>query len=363
MKTLTSKERLTRCFYHQEIDRPSVYSRTSFPKIDATYNKLKRLLIEKTDIKEYWQGIEIDQYQVDTSQEPYKDGYIKLYKKINTPKGDLTSTSAMCIQDYSTSVIEYFIKDETDIEKYLSLPFPEIKVNPSLYYKAEQDMGDRGIIMTNFGSNPGGSAVELCGSETFALFSITNRELLYELCENRKKIILSILEKLKEYRIGHFFSMQGEEYITPPLHGQKDFYDFNVKYDKQIIDSVHDMGGKMHIHSHGSIKKVIEGFIDMGVDVLHPFEAPPLGDITIKEAKDKVKNKICIEGNIEISLMYEKTPEEIIEITTNLIEEGFYDNKGLIVSPTASPCFYGKGRECYNQYKALIETVINWSSV
>lgn len=360
MAELTSRERLTRCFYHQEIDRPAVYSRTAFPKSDPSYDRLKQLIIEKTDLKKDWNGIEVEKYDIHTSQEPYREGYIKIYKTLKTPKGNLTSTSIMCIQDSSTTVVEYFIKDERDIEKYLSLPFPEIRVNPSLYYKAEQDIGDRGIVITNLGSNPGGSAAELCGSDTFALLSITNRDLLYELCEHRCRIILSVLEKLKEHKIGRFFAMQGEEYITPPLHGPKDFYDFNVKYDKRIIDTIHDMGGRIHIHSHGSIKKVLDGFLEMGVDVLHPFEAPPLGDITIKEAKEKVKDKICIEGNIEISYMYEKTPEEIIEITTNLIKEGFYDNKGLIVSPTASPCFYGRGEECYDQYVALIETVVNW---
>src|SRR5690554_2010946 len=144
MKELTSRERLTRCFYHQETDRPAVYSRTAFPQADATYDKLKRLINEKTDIKKTWNGIEVEKYPIHTAQEPYREGYIKSYKTLKTPKGNLTSTSVTCVQDHSTTVVEYFIKDETDIEKYLSLPFPEIRINPSLYYKAEQEIGERG---------------------------------------------------------------------------------------------------------------------------------------------------------------------------------------------------------------------------
>lgn len=361
MKSLTSKERLTRCFYHMETDRPAIYSRTSFPHSDSTYDDLKRLINEKTDLKSIWQGIEISEYQLTTIKEDYRDGYIKLHNTIATPRGNLSSTRVINLQDSSSSVTEYFIKNASDIEKYLSLPFPEIKIDPSKYFEAEYEIGDRGIVIACLGSNPAGYAAGLCGSETFALLSVTDRELLYELCERRLRIIMALLRKIRDNKIGHFFAMQGEEYVTPPLHGKKDFYDFNVRYDKQIIDFVHEIGGKMHIHCHGPMKQVLEGFIDMGVYVLHPFEAPPMGDITTKEAKEMVKGKICIEGNIEISLMYERTPKEIREITLELIKDAFYDKKGLIVSPTASPCFYGKGKECYDQYKELIDTVISYT--
>jgi hypothetical protein len=74
--------------------------------------------------------------------------------------------------------------------------------------------------------------------------------------------------------------MDGQERVAPPLHGPLDFHDFNARYDKPIIDLIHEIGGRMHVHCHGSIKRVLNYFVDMQVDVLHPFEAPPMGDIT-----------------------------------------------------------------------------------
>ncbi len=38
---------------------------------------------------------------------------------------------------------------------------------------------------------------------------------------------------------------------------------------------VHEAGGRVHVHSHGSVKGVFQGFVDMGVDVLHPIEPTP----------------------------------------------------------------------------------------
>jgi len=69
-----------------------------------------------------------------------------------------------------------------------------------------------------------------------------------------------------------------------------------------IIDLIHDAGGCIHVHCHARVKQVLPDFVEMGVDVLHPFEAPP----------------------------------------------------------TASPYIRGMGEVCYPQYKAMVDTVLAW---
>jgi len=154
--------------------------------------------------------------------------------------------------------------------------------------------------------------------------------------------------------------MLGEEYLVPPLHGARDFDDFNVRYDRPITDAIHDAGGRIHIHSHGRIAAVVQGFVDLGADVLHPFEAPPLGDLPAKAAKDAVRGRICLEGNLQIGDMYDRDAEAIREQTTALIRDTFDDGRGLIVCPTASPFIRGRGDDCFPQYKAMIDTVLAW---
>jgi len=254
----------------------------------------------------------------------------------------------------------FFIKTREDAEKYLSLPLPQVGGDISSFFVADKEIGDCGIAEVSLGFNPAGFVVELFGSENFALMSVTERDVVHALCERQMTIVLNRLKFLLARNVGPYFCMLGEEYIVPPLHGPQDFYDFNVKYDKPIIDLIHNAGGRIHIHCHGSIKRVLQGFVELGADVLHPFEAPPLGDLTPVEAKKLARGKLCLEGNIQIASMYESAPDEIRQETENLIKVAFDDKRGLIVSPTASPYIRGKGEECFEQYKAMIDTVLEW---
>ena len=192
--------------------------------------------------------------------------------------------------------------------------------------------------------------------------SLTERDVLHALCERRNAALTRQIKFLLDAGVGPYFSMAGQEYIVPPLHGPKDFYDFNARYDKPVIDLLHDAGGLIHIHCHGSLKAVFQGFVDMGTDALHPFEAPPMGDITPVEAKKRARGKMCLEGNIQIADMYESTPKQVKAQTQGLIETAFDDRRGLIVSPTASPYIRGAGEKCFPQYRAMIDTVLAWKA-
>ena len=359
---MNRRERLERCYSYQELDRPGVYSRAGFPGNDPTYDKLKAYLREHTELKASWGGIHETAYPTESYKEPVSEDFERHVVILHTPKGDLTHTQMVSLKGQPGLAETYFLKTREDAEKYLSLPIPEIKGDISAFFIAKEKIGDAGIVDVSLGTNPGGFVATLFGTDTFAIMSIMERDIIHALCERQMKIVINRLKYLLSSGIGPFFSMASQEYIVPPLHGPVDFYDFNVKYDKPIIDMLHDAGGYIHIHCHGSVKKVFQGFIDMGVNVLHPFEAPPMGDITPAEAKELARGKMCLEGNIQIDRMYEATPEEVKEETEKLIEIVFDDCRGLILSPTASPYIRGRGEDCFPQYKAMIDTVINWKS-
>ncbi len=359
---MNSKERLTRCYFNQEIDRPAVYSRSGFPHNDPSYDRLREYLAMHSELKNGWYARTVQaSYSVDYREEPYSDTHKRVISILHTPKGDLTSTRLEGIGTNSGMHETFYIKDEDDAEKYLSLSVPKIEGDITPYFHLRDEIGERGIAEIFLFSNPAGITAELMGSETFAIMSVTHRDIVHEICQREMDILMEVVKYHIDRNAGPFFAMQGQEYIVPPLHGPKDFYDFNVKYDKPVIDLIHNAGGRIHIHSHGSIKKVLHVFIDMGADVLHPFEAPPLGDITPGEAKKMVRGKLCLEGNIQIADMYERTPEEIRKETLELIEAAFDDQRGLIVCPTASPYIFGKGEQCFEQYKAMIDAVLSWT--
>lgn len=356
---MNSRERLRRCYFHEELDRPGVYTRTGFPEDDPTYDALKKYLDEHTELKRGWSVQQCEtSYNTEIKVEPHTEDFERHIITIKTPQGDIEKTKIVSLKGQPGLSETYYLKTREDAEKYLSLPIPEIGGNASSFFELDKEIGDKGIVEAGLGMNPGGHAAELFGSENFALMSVTDRDIIHALLQRHMQVIMNRVKFAIQNKVGPFFSMLGQEYIVPPLHGPKDFSDFNVEYDKPVIDLIHEAGGRIHVHSHGSIKTVLHGFLDMGVDVLHPFEPPPMGDITPSEAKEAVRGKICIEGNIQIAYMYEHTPEQIRQETKQLIKDTFDDNRGLIVCPTASPYLRGEGERCFPQYKAMIDTVL-----
>lgn len=359
---MNRRERLRRCFANEELDRPAVYSRTGFPGNDPTYDELKSYLREHTELKTSWSGVKMSSYHTESHREPHSEDFERLVTVLHTPKGDLQRSQLVSLKGQPGLAETYFLKTREDAEKYLSLPQPEIiGMDVEAFHAAEKRIGDAGIVDTGAGRSPGGHVATLYGTDEFAIASVMDRDIIHELCKQEMAITMKRVKHLLDNGVGPFFSMAGEEYITPPLHGPEDFYDFIVKYEKPITDLIHDSGGYVHIHCHGSIKKVFQGFIDMGVNALHPFEAPPMGDITASEAKELARGTMCLEGNIQIDRMYEAIPDEVRQETEELIQTVFDDNKGLIVCPTASPYIRGRGIDCFPQYKAMIDAVIEWN--
>lgn len=358
---MTRRERLRRCYFNLETDRPAVYSRAGFPGVDPTYDRLKAYLDTHTELKVGWSGTQFEPpHPIKVSTERYSEDFQRRIEILRTPRGELRRSFLVSLKGEPGLHETFFVNSAEDAERFLSLPIPQPSGDVSSFLAADATIQEKGIVDIGIGFNPGGSVAELCGSESFAVMSVTDRDIIHRLCERQMMAVLQRLRFLLDKGIGPFFSMLGEEYIVPPLHSPKDFSDFNTRYDKPIIDLIHDAGGRVHVHSHGSTKSVFQGFLDMGVDVLHPFEPPPQGDIIAREAKTLARGRVCLEGNIQIHRMYEATPEEVRHETEQLMTDAFDDHKGLIVCPTASPYIRGKGEECFPQYKAMIDAVLDF---
>lgn len=359
---MTRRERLHRCYCHQEMDRPAVYVRTGMPANDPTYDPLRQLLRERTELKGMWDpstNLQITEPDVHTTSEQYADDRIRHTQRIVTPAGELISTVIEDTTARKSMVEQPWIASAEDANRWLSLPMPQISGEVDSFFAACDDMGDLGIVEAKLGHamNPAGTVAHRCGSDNFAMMTVTDRDILHALCEREMRIILNTLEYLLTRRVGPYFSILGEEYLVPPLHGPEDFNDFNVTYDKPIADRIHDADGRLHMHSHGSMKAVVDGFLKINPDVLHPFEPPPMGDITAKEMKQRVRGRISLEGNIQIADLYERSPDQIRTQTRELIRDAFDDHRGLTVCPTASPWMQNAGHKCIEQFRAMIDVV------
>lgn len=360
---MTRRERLRRCYFHEELDRPGVYVRTGYPGNDPTYAQTKALMEAHTELKGSWHAGQLERGPtIEQRTEPGDADWDRRIRILHTPAGDLEAVTLVSRRNLPSMAQTHFLKDRGDAEKFLSLPAPTYGGTAETFFAADRAMGDRGIVEVELGANPGGTVAGLFGSETFAMMTVFERDIVHQLCQKILANRLNLLKHALSLGVGPYFKSHTQELIVPPLHGPVDFNDFNAKYDKPLFDEVHAAGGAVHVHCHARIGKVIQGFVDVGVDVLHPFEAPPMGDITAAQAKQVAGRRMCLEGNIQIADMYEKPPENIRQQVRDLIRDAFADRQGLIVCPTASPYLFGMGEQAFPQFKAMVETVLEYAS-
>lgn len=358
---MDSRERLRRLYFHEETDRPGVWVGTLYPRGDPSYDELKAYLRAHADVKVGFNGTAFETPPPTRRRvEPYSDEFERQITVLSTPAGELQCSEFLGLGGRPGVEETYYIKTREDAEKYLSLPMPQIGGDISDFFAKDREIGPRGIVEARLGSNAGSWAAGLCGPETFAMMSVTDRDILHELARREMGIILNRVKFLLRSGIGPYFAISGPELFVPPMHGPADFWDFNVRYDKPVFDLIHEAGGRIYVHCHGAIGKVLDGFLELGTDVLHPFEAPPMGDITARECKRRVRGRTTLEGNIQIARFYEGTPESIRRETLDLIADCFDDRRGLIVCPSASPYVPGAGLSSLPNFRAMIDTVLQW---
>jgi len=360
---MNRRERLRRCYCHEELDRPAVYSRTNYPPDDPSYDGLRAYLAENAELQRIWNGCRrADAPPADERVERISEDWERRVTVLHTPEGDLAASRRVSLKGQPGLGESWFVSSREDAECYLSLADPVFSEDVESFFAADRQVGDAGITQVLLGLNPAGFvAYRVCGSESFALLSVTDRDIIHELCRRRMEVLLERVGFLLSKDVGPYFGVEGQEFLTPPLHSPRDFDEFNGRYDKPIFDLIHEAGGRVHVHCHGAIARVFDVFVDETVDVLHPFEAPPRGDITPSEAKERARGNICLEGNIQIDDMYEAPPEDVQRQTKELMETCFDDRRGLIVSPTASPYIPGAGEQCLPRYRAMVEAVLDWT--
>src|ERR1035437_5689861 len=90
---LTSRERLRRCYCHEEQDRPGIYFRTNWPS-DPSYDPVKACVTAHTDLK-----ITVDLQSLDApppttvERRPHSEDFAAETPILHAPGGDLRSTT------------------------------------------------------------------------------------------------------------------------------------------------------------------------------------------------------------------------------------------------------------------------------
>jgi uroporphyrinogen-III decarboxylase len=118
-------------------------------------------------------------------------------------------------------------------------------------------------------------------------------EVLRRLAEGVKRIALGQVEKgIDALKISSPYA--GSGFISPQLYRR-----FVLPFESRIVDAVKSQGVPVYLHTCGAISDRLEMMIESGISGLECLDPPPLGDVSLKDAKARIGGKVFIKGNID----------------------------------------------------------------
>ncbi len=275
----------------------------------------------------------------------------------HTPKGPLRYVNRVSRHEYSSLTDTFWITDDdADLERFLSVPYEPVVPDMIRFPQLVEEIGERGFIIVGSG-DPIAYVHDLLGSTKIAMWSLERRRDIDMLVELFTERLLDWITKILATGAHPIFGFVGAEYCIPPLMPPSLFRSWVTEPMRRITERIHAGGCLVHVHSHGALDAVLEQFAEMGGDVLHPIEAPPMGDVTLRDAKRRIGDRVCLEGNIQIGDLFGGTEQEVRDATKAAMEEGA-PGGGFVLCPTASPYTPRLQPHVVRNYVAMIETAI-----
>ncbi len=320
-----------------------------------SYAPLFDILRERAVIKRRWVGrpdffLPAPPVQIET-QRKARDGIVAESTRLIAASGELYGERRDIPGTTAGEATSRYLKSPEDVELYLSWPFAAPAVEAAPFFELDREVAEQGVVTHRIPSALG-VVGENFEPEPFALLSVENTDLALTLIETIAGRVYRHVRGLLEAGARPIFILGGPEFATPPLLSPRRFDDFVVRFDRPLIELIHGYGCPVIVHCHGRLDAVLERFVDLGVDGLHPLEAPPMGDVTLAEAKRRVGQRVCFVGTVQIGDMMSAPSREIARQVRAIREQAC---PGMILSTSATPYESPMSEHLMQNYVAAIE--------
>ena len=212
-----------------------------------------------------------------------------------------------------------FLQSPRDWEKYLE--FDADHIGNNILVKRTNDTCKKIDIVPAFYIYGCGFFEELCnmfGFEKLFKLLIKDKGFIKEAVNEMSEYSLAVGEKVIEEGGEYIYmtndlGLKGTSIISPRM-----FREFFKPGIKKFCNKMHNLGGKIVMHSCGYVRELLPDFVEMGIDALHPIEKAAGNDIF--EIKKKFGKDLTLIGNVPIPLLTHGTPEEVTEYVKYLLE-------------------------------------------
>lgn len=365
---MTSRERLTRLFNNEDIDRIPIWLLNPVHRLGCYTDFFSNPVYQ--DVAGY-----VNRYADNLDRRSYSFGHFRngnpdiVTERIregdqrNGRSGTRIRYKDFVLESYIETVNgqrhkKYYLDDIDQLEQILEIPYIEKNPDISSYRREKEELGDRGLMMTDIG-DPLAILYNLMDASDFSIATLTDYDKLLTFTDEMYRRVLKNYKYLLENDIGEVFFIVGAEFAGPPLVSPDKFNELSVRYVKGIVDLIREYGKKSIVHYHGNLYHVLKGMKEINPDGLHTIEAPPIGDCTIAQAREVLGNMILI-GNLQYDDLRSMSADEIDEAVKNMIEEA--KDGRFILSTTAGPYENHPSQAILDNYIQFIKSGVKYGS-
>jgi uroporphyrinogen-III decarboxylase len=345
---MNTRERILAALRREEPDRVpiSTYELVGFNSKCAwnnepSYARLMDVIRGKTDCIAMWDPGSNETFlassaPIEMEEESDREGKITTWRRrIHTPRGDLSQTTRVTDGIRTVWQTEHWCKSPEDVDRALSIPYRPVDFDASDFKRISDEVGDRGIIMASV-MDPLCLAADMMSFGDYTVWAMTETDHFIRTLDALNERLMENLRRMLEVNVVDLYRICGAEYATPPYLAPALFERFVVGYTKEMTDLIREKGGMVRLHCHGKIGKVLDMIAATGPDAIDPCEAPPDGDITLERVKERVGDRMCIFGNLQLKLLEHGSLQEVEDEVRRCMEAA-KANGGYVIMPTSAP--------------------------
>ncbi|RKY54942.1 MAG: nucleoside 2-deoxyribosyltransferase [Candidatus Neomarinimicrobiota bacterium] len=198
---------------------------------------------------------------------------------------------------------------------------------------------------------------EMMGFENFSMKMYEDPDLIVAIFDKIGKLVLSMFETMASMDFVKVLWYSDDLAYSSGLMVNPDFYREHLfPYLKRIGELAKNRNIPFIYHSDGVLYDIMPDLIeDIGINSLHPVE--PIS-MDMAKLKDRVGDKICLCGGIDVDQLCRATPDEIRDLTRKFINIAKGKGGWCAGSSNSIPEYVKP-----ENYLAMIETVLkegNW---
>ena len=157
-------------------------------------------------------------------------------------------------------------------------------------------------------------------------------------CDQAKDLLRQIADAGADFFVGTYdFGFNDQPFISPAQFGE-----FVVPYLTEIVQTAHDLGRKIILHSDGCLTELLAQIYSTGIDGYQSVD--PQGHMDIQQVRNDYPDWLLM-GNVECSMLQDTDEEKIRQSVRYCMEHGGIGKRYIF--STSNCIFAGMPPESY----------------